>query len=524
MKSAMRTPVGIPRRRSSRRAQRGLGLLVVLVVAGVLAVVLVGNALIGRDSEQMQDQATQMALTQAKEALIAYAGERMYDAIGDPDNAGVTIPDTPGHLPCPAVVPPTVTPEGSSAGTCGGENETVVGRLPWRTLGINAPRDGTGECLWYAVSGRFKHYPRGNETFNWDTAGQIRVINLDGSVLADNVAAVVMAPGAPIGQTRTPGGLAAICTGSHYPADYLEADPDPDRGISNSTMRSNDPDKPAISTMIAGGIDPATREVKFNDRFAIITAQELADAVARRKDFGPRALLPGGDGGQIGKLMAVLANCLSSAPDYRLPWAGGAVQAIPINQGGTTAAMLEIRAENGLLAGRAPSHDEAGLANVKAVSGRCDPASLETRRAVSWWNQWREHLFYAISPDFSKLAPPPVNPCGSLPNRCLGVNTSGSRYAAVLIFAGRRLAHQTRPQWSTGTPSPLDARQAYANYLEGINLTNIAAAPTWATAPSPGSMAYQYRSDSVASATQDDFAYCIEIIPPTITVAPCPPP
>lgn len=513
----MPAPAGIPRRRGSRASQRGLGLLVILVVAGVLAVVLVGNSIFDRQAEQIREQTTQAALNRAKSALIAYASSQMYDAYGG-------VPDTPGHLPCPAVTPatnPLNLPEGSTAGECGDTNDTVVGRLPWRSLGTSALRDGTGECLWYAVSGRFKNNPRGLEIFNWDTEGQIRVINADGSLLADKVAAVIIAPGIPIGQTRTLAAATDTCPGSHDPAAYLEAD----RGASNHTMVDSNPaNEPAVSTLIQGGIDPATKTVKVNDRMAIITARELAEAIERRKDFGARALHadPGWDQGQLRKLMVVMANCLASSPDYRLPWAGSRVQVFPINLGGTTSALQEVRSENGLLAGRAPSLSAAGVQYVVPVVGHCDPSSMETKRAVSWWNQWRDHLYFAISPDFSPSAPTPVNPCGSLPNRCLSVNTSAPRYAGVLIFAGRRLAGQNRPQWSTSTTNPLEERRTYANYLEGVNLTNIAAAPTWAAAPVAGSPAYQYRSDPIPSATADDFAYCIEITPPTVTVAPCP--
>ncbi len=35
----------------------------------------------------------------------------------------------------------------------------MIGRLPWRTLGLEPLRDGNGECLWYAVSGSHQRHP-----------------------------------------------------------------------------------------------------------------------------------------------------------------------------------------------------------------------------------------------------------------------------------------------------------------------------------------------------------------------------
>lgn len=537
-KPRAQTMAGIPKRRAGRASQRGLGLLIILIVGGVLGVVIVGSAIVDRAAADARERSTRDALARAKEALIAYASARMDDGLGN-------VPDTPGHLPCPAIAPPAPPnfPEGSSAGTCGDANDTAVGRLPWRTMGIPPPRDGTGECLWYAVSGRFKQNPRGSEIFNWDTEGQIRVVNSDGSLVADKVAAVIMAPGTPRDQTRTPGLNAVICAGSHNPADYLEPAPrGPAYGASNHTMADSNPaNQPALSTLIAGGIDPATKEELVNDRLAIITTDEIVAAYQRRKDFGAQALRPdpGWDQGRLRKLMAVIAGCYGSyaqrsdPDDRRLPWAGSRMQTAPITQGGTTLTLSEIRSQNLLLAGRAPSRYDtftpgfgsSSNPNYIALLTGClaDPA------AIAWWNQWRDHFYYAVSPDFSPAAPKPVTACADLsPNRCLRVNGSTARYAGILIFAGRRIppsqafpAGQTRPQWSAETPTPLDARQTYANYLEGINLANISAAPTY-TPLASGGTGDVYRSDATPGPTMNDFAFCIEVTPTTTTVTPCP--
>ena len=78
-----------------------------------------------------RDRVTQTAFAKAKEALISFAA-------ANPDR---------GALPCPA----DPANEGVMLTTCP-TDALRIGRLPWRTLGIEDLRDGGGESLWYAVS------------------------------------------------------------------------------------------------------------------------------------------------------------------------------------------------------------------------------------------------------------------------------------------------------------------------------------------------------------------------------------
>src|SRR6185437_7723389 len=77
--------------------------------------------------------------------LIAYAADR-------PINAAVG----PGYLPCP-----DLDNDGWAESTCGSQDGSSgqaerLGRLPWKTLGLQDLRDGDGERLWYAVSSKYK--------------------------------------------------------------------------------------------------------------------------------------------------------------------------------------------------------------------------------------------------------------------------------------------------------------------------------------------------------------------------------
>jgi type II secretory pathway pseudopilin PulG len=183
--------------------QRGAALLIMLVllVVGIAAMLI--NSLTTVATKNARQEKTAAALSQAKEALIGFA-------ITYGDNPAHSLPQVDGYLPCPDT---SGSPEGSTAPPCGSKDVSVIGRLPWRTLGLPALRDGDGECLWYAVSGTYKDSPK-TGLMNWDTNGQLQAYAPDGTLLtpADNqVVAVIFAPGAALsGQDRS-GTTAQVC-------------------------------------------------------------------------------------------------------------------------------------------------------------------------------------------------------------------------------------------------------------------------------------------------------------------------
>ena len=207
------------RSRLSRR-ERGVALLTLLAVVALgaaLALIAMANP---KPTDLKREEVTSRALAKAKEALIAYAA---------------TYPDAhsgqvPGYLPCPDQT--DGNPEGAAEASCGPKDVTVIGRLPWRTLGIEPPRDGSGECLWYAISGTFKSNPK-TEVMNWDTLGQIEVYGPDGATLLagsqpeNRAAAVIFSPGVALGQDRqddSPGTpQRPVCSEDYAPARFLEA-------------------------------------------------------------------------------------------------------------------------------------------------------------------------------------------------------------------------------------------------------------------------------------------------------------
>lgn len=183
------------RSRPRLRPQRGLILLVTMLLLGLIVTLSLYSLFRPRNVDLEDAAQTERALAQAKDALMAYA-------------AG-SLTNRPGELPCPDL---------ANNGRAGSPNcntpATQIGRLPWLTFGIPDLRDGSGERLWYAVSNNFKN-ATAVTPLNSNTPGQLIVT---GIAPASNVIAIVFAPGSVVaGQSRTPTNLNNV-------AHYLEGE------------------------------------------------------------------------------------------------------------------------------------------------------------------------------------------------------------------------------------------------------------------------------------------------------------
>lgn len=220
--------------------QHGAALLVLmlLVVMGVLSYLLSGLNSEGFNARR--EKQTQEALAQAREALIGYALRYREDGNAD----GVY-----GYLPLPDLGTTRNNNAGCTLEGCDaanflgvGTNTTVIGRLPWRTLGIEAPRDADGECLWYAVSASHKRIQPATP-MNPDTIGHLDVVVANGTstlvaALAsahDQPVAVVFAPGPALaGQNRANGADdVTLCGGNYDVANYLDPSGTTLAGVNN---------------------------------------------------------------------------------------------------------------------------------------------------------------------------------------------------------------------------------------------------------------------------------------------------
>lgn len=357
---------------------RGSALLLLLIIVVVGAAFLL-NALKSNPHIE-RDKVTADALAKAKEALIGYAATYR-------DNAPGHANDVFGYFPCP-----DTNNDGVAEPSCGGTDISEIGRLPWQTLGLPPLRDSSGECLWYAVSGRYKNNSP-TAALNWDTTGQFIIQDAGGSTLAGTSAetravAVVFSPrGVLAGQARTSGANECSGDNTNNAAAYLDGgDPlyagTPPAAGANSTLTVS------TAASIANGVN--------NDRALWITPNEAWERIRRRGDF-----------------VTDITNLLADIRD----------------QAAMDAACATTTAFDPPLPG---SIVEAGVSGknvgmAPAIAQICIPADALKRMAV--FNSWRNNALYAT--------------CPSAATPCLTVN--GASCAGAVIFSGERVAGRARP-------------------------------------------------------------------------------
>ena len=459
-------------------------MLLLLVLGGI---VLFSRNMNGQLASASRVKDSAAALADAREALLGYIVTR--DA---------THPGQYGFLPCPDIDASGSTAEGEAHETnCGTRYRNMLGRFPWRTVGIDPGRSKSGECLWYAVSGSWKAAGTNEpQLLNTDSSGQFRILAADGSTLiagttaAERPVAVIIAPGPPIaGQTRTTvASGVAQCGGSYLASRYL--DNDTASGINNSNV-TNATD--AIDDFIAA--DPGGTAV--NDQIIFITRSEIENRLMRRADVTA----------QLTALTSAVASCIADygkrnpggAADPRLPWPA------PVDLVEYRTAPQYNDTPVGELSGRVPnvvndSNSRTGNTSVGVLT-TCNPATVPewTPAMATLWQHWKDHLFYAIALDFRPDATP-VTTCTT----CLSVNGTGA-YAAVLMFSGSRLAtlNQTRDE----PPMNADTRGNISNYLEDRNASNHPNVT--------GNGDYQ---SGAASSSFNDILFCIDA---TLSVTAC---
>ncbi len=166
--------------------QRGMGLILLMATLTLGASWWLVHALSTPVNRSVNEvDANARALAQAKSALL---GHLAHEAL-------LATEDHPGRLPCPESPGSQNNHDGTSyldqddgvsAGNCA---LPAVGRLPWRTLGMDRFEDAVGEPLWYVVSpGWTKAFSTDTPAINSNTPGQLM---LDGQ----EVVALIIAPG-----------------------------------------------------------------------------------------------------------------------------------------------------------------------------------------------------------------------------------------------------------------------------------------------------------------------------------------
>ena len=452
--------------------------MLVIMVMGTAAFLV--SSLSSSALKTVRQETTAAALAQAKEALIGYA-----ITYGDAYPGEVH-----GYLPCPDMA--NGNTEGMAETTnCGLKNISQIGRLPWKKLGLDILRDGNSECLWYAVSGTYKNMPK-TDLMNWDTLGLLEILDASGATIAQNVVAVIFAPGVVLSnQNRAADGTSPICGGNYTTANYL--DNDTVHNINNTDIATgkfiqSHEDRDANGNII----------LTVNDQMMFVTKQDIWNAVQKRTDFQPTS-----PNNPLKLLTQRVAECLAyfgtkntlltlpNPLNKSLPWPA------PLSLT-DYADNVKYNDKNGLFGGRVPYKvNTARNTSSNSISNefllQSDGANCPGWASIyPWWDNWKDHLFYALGQEF-KPSSGSTSACGT----CLNINGSGD-YAAVVMFSGPKLSGQTRAD-----------KSVVADYLEGFNASNV-------VGPANGNEDYQ---TAIASSTFNDILYCIK---EDLSVVPCP--
>lgn len=461
-------------RPTDRNKQQGAALLLfMLVIIVATATILAGGA--SRDRlAVLQQTDTRAKLEVARAALIDYAALRVDSGDG-----------LASALPCPDIDESGGFADGEAHDTaCGAAGVTVIGRLPWKTLGVPALKDAGAACLWYAVSGDWKDAgPTTAAMINADSNGSLQLFSVEsGNVLAgaqpdERPVAMVFAAMQPLqGQNRPAVAQGRQCAPGASPGDYL--DDDTLNGISNATLSG-------AADVVEFFSVTAARDSTHNDRIATVSRADIAARLTSRSDFDADMRELGL--AAAGCVASYAANNPGGPDDRRMPWPA-------------TVALTDYRidaqyddTDNGFISGRlADAADDSNVSTGNAIArvlSDCSAAAVPawTPEMAARWSSWKDHFFYAIGPSFAPNAPTPSTCSG-----CLTVNGAG-QFAAILIFGNQRLGTQRRD----APPMDPDLKRDASNYLEAANASAVPGVST-------------DFSSGPASPTFNDLLFCID--------------
>lgn len=367
-------------------------MLMTLLAMGVLYFVVVQLDAVGKYQQEAREGRSggSGSMDQAREALLAYATTYR-------DNPSNTT-EVFGYLPCP-----DTSGSGQEASSCGAADEASVGLFPYKTLGLPDIRDSQGECLWYAVSGRFKNYYKTTGLVNWDGQGQFSITDSAGTSLAapgdskGGAAAVIFSPGPVLaGQTRSAGANGPCAVDPSLVAAYLD-------GNYNFATSATIP-------LTQGPVTDANGNTTNNDKLIWISPKDIFDRVVRRKDF---------------------SNALTATPPGQINTLSNEVKVV-----------LEKRIQDDLTAGTTSVSQPANTGSFTQPSGKQvgtlpSTMTLNNLNYTKYYNNWFDQYRLAT--------------CSPLGTTCLTV--AGTACRGALMFGGRNAGgaprSSTQQQYST---------------------------------------------------------------------------
>lgn len=384
--------------------QRGVALLMVLLIAAFAVMATLTLRLGEFAGSRVTVQAGTLA--DAKRAVLGYVR-----ANGAPDYWGLMpLPDMGKRDGSAHVEGEAPTNFGADPGRnllANGSDALLIGRLPFKTLGLPALRDPSGACLWYALSAAVKssnvtfgYVP----TFNWDTLGDFET-NSSANPHQSRALALLMAPGAPTatqGRPLSNVDSVAECGGNYAVGDYLEG---LSAAVSTSDARGSvyvlPPAVPSPMPPPAAAITVAATpsgQVGADQRL-YITTDEVFDQII-------------GSGSLQSRIDGLLANIETCLEGTGLPTTGLSL----INSGGARRYVGKLAA-NG------------------TGSGEIDCTTTITGTNAKEYARWRDNLWLLVCDT-------PASGCISLDNTA----APGSPQACdgLLVFSGRRTTAQRR--------------------------------------------------------------------------------
>jgi hypothetical protein len=479
-----------------RARQQGVAVLV------LVALLLLGGFMFALGTVKLtataveRDRSSIDVLARAKGALI---------------DAAVSDNSRPGQLPCPDVNDDGESTSGVDFVAATGQCMNLIGRLPWKTLGLPDLRDDSGERLWYAVSEDFR--ASNALALNSDTAfraGNLS-LTLNGLTSGSNLAAIVIAPGAVLKRSDGHSQVRA-CGAACVPIDFLDIAAGEDNADANrifvSAQRSdtfNDRLMPVYSDDIMRLVERrAAREFAVHLRNHYDAWDTTAVVGGVNKGFYPYAAAYGdpytaqvGTNGTAAGLLPVATTPLTWS-NASLGCAGNGTATLTCNavvvciivclptlsgqidNVGTrfvdppTAANVQVLL--GLALGgsatwtmnkpaRRLDFSYGGFIAAGVIQIQVSAPQASSWMASSWLitNNWHQSAYYALS---SGYAIDGAHTCGALPPGCLTIaNTSApnSDKHAVVMVSGRRLASAAQAMRPVATPVGL------GEYFEGLN-------------------------------------------------------
>lgn len=239
--------------------QRGQGLIALLLVLSIGASWFLVSRLdaVSGDFTPERRKHNAAVLAEAKRALIGYVARR----------AAETSQNEPGALPCPEAA--------GSAGVAASEgtpapNLTLpaVGRLPWKTLGIDRLVDASGEPLWYAVANGWGNCAAAQTVINSNCTSSPGMTCYTGQLTVDArpraAVAMIIAPGPALTAAN------AACGTTRNQMDAVAGRKSPAPGIDPANY---------VECYSGASFSTGGASGSYNDQVVLVTAEELLPAI-----------------------------------------------------------------------------------------------------------------------------------------------------------------------------------------------------------------------------------------------------